>query len=103
MIAKYLINEFFCRYGCPRVLLSDRGAIFLSKIMRAVYEIFLIEKRSTTPYNPKCNGLCERLNKTLIEIISKYVNSGQTDWDDFLPYALMSYRAHKHKTTKLSP
>ena len=56
LIAKCLINEIFCRYGCPRVLLSDRGTNFLSAIMRAVYEIFLIEKRSTTPYNPKYNA-----------------------------------------------
>ena len=35
-IARLLVIEIFCRHGAPELLLSDRGANFLSDLLRCV-------------------------------------------------------------------
>ncbi|XP_071123241.1 uncharacterized protein [Mytilus edulis] len=53
----------------------------------------------TTDFRPQSGGLVERLNRSIEDIISKYVK----DCDEQLHWALMAYRSSKHETTKLSP
>ncbi|VDI66669.1 Hypothetical predicted protein [Mytilus galloprovincialis] len=60
-------------------------------------------KTRTTPYRPQSDGLVERLNRSLEEILSKYVSSNQKDWDEQLPWAFMAYRSSVHESTKFSP
>ena len=52
-----------------------------------------IEKTRTTPYRPQSDGLVERLNRTLIAMLSAFVNGNKDDWDDHLPYLMMAYKA----------
>jgi hypothetical protein len=46
-IAKALYSEIFCRFGAPRVLLSDRGQAFMSKLVNALCEIFQVKRHYT--------------------------------------------------------
>ena len=45
VIARLLVDEIIARYGAPRVLLSDRGTNFLSKLVAEVCKIFQIQNR----------------------------------------------------------
>jgi transposase InsO family protein len=50
----------------------------------------LIEKtnavhRISTAYHPQTNGLVERFNQTIQQMILKICNEDQNDWDIFLP------------------
>jgi len=51
VIARLLIDEIIARHGAPRVLLSDRGTNFLSKIVSEVCKIFQIHKVNTSSYH----------------------------------------------------
>lgn len=62
-----------------------------------------IEKTRTTPYNPKSDGLVERFNRTLEDMISKYVQPNQKNWDEVLPLVMLAYRSSVHQTTGYSP
>ena len=44
-----------------------------------------------------------RLNKTLIEMLSKVVAENQRDWDTKLGAVLWAYRTTKHATTGETP
>ena len=61
-----------------------------------------IDKTRTTAFRPQSNGLVERFNRTLEDILSKYVSQNQKDWDEKLPWALLAYRSSEHDTTKCS-
>ena len=50
-----------------------------------------IEKTRTTPYRPQSDELVKRLNRTLIAILSFFVNDNRDDWDDHLPNLMMAY------------
>ena len=92
VIARLLVDEIISRHGAPRVLLSDRGTNFLSKIVADVCKIFQIHKVNTSSYHPQTDGLVERFNSTLCQSLSMYVAKNQKDWDDFIPLILFAHR-----------
>ena len=92
VIARLLIDEIISRHGAPRVLLSDRGTNFLSKVVAEVCKIFQIQKVNTSSYHPQTDGLVERFNSTLCQSLSMYVSKNQKDWDEFIPLVLFAHR-----------
>ncbi len=84
-------------------LLSDQGPEFLSGVVREVCRIANINHIFTSAYHPQTDGLQERFNGTLIQMLSMYVNKHQTDWDQFIPYCLFAYRTAVQESTKETP
>ena len=99
-VAKILVDEIICRHGAPRELLSDRGQEFLSNLVAEVCEYFVTKKVNTTSYHPQTNGLCERFNKTLCQMLSFDCDLNQENWDTFLPMVLFAYRTSQQKTVR---
>ena len=102
-VARILINEIICRHSAPIEILSDQGRNFLSEIITEVCKYFSINKIQTTAYHPQTNGLTERFNATLCQMLSAYINEAQTNWDLYLPVVLFAYRTSKQKTTESTP
>ncbi|UYV76681.1 hypothetical protein LAZ67_14001729 [Cordylochernes scorpioides] len=57
----------------------------------------------TTAYHPQTNGLTERLNRTLGDMLSIYLDVEQNNWDSILPFATFAYNTAKLETTGFSP
>ena len=64
---------------------------------------FDIDHVSTSPYKPSTNGLIERFHRTLNEISGKVVDRAQRNWDEWIHYAVATYRATVHEVTGYSP
>lgn len=101
-VARALISEVIARHGVPQKLLTDRGANFLSALMKDVYSFLGIQKLNTTPYRPSTNGSIERFNRTLTQMLSHYTVD-QHDWDEWLPFMLFAYRTAIHESTRETP
>ena len=91
------------RHGVPAELLSDRGAAFLSTLLQEVRHLLGVHKVNTTVYHSQTDGLVERFNCTLIEMLFKKVESSGRDWDDHLPFVLFAYRASPQESTGVLP
>ncbi|GFY30385.1 hypothetical protein TNCV_4066351 [Trichonephila clavipes] len=76
-IAKFLLEEIVLRHGAPRVIITDRGAVFRSRLVSSLVDLCNIDHRFTTAYHPQTNGLTERFNKTLSDMLSMYVDVEQ--------------------------
>ena len=87
----------------PRQIHTDQGRQFESGLFKELCKKFSIDKTRTTALRPQSDGLVERFNRTLEDILSKYISQNQKDWDDQLPWVLMAYRSSEHDTTKFSP
>ena len=70
--------------------------------LKLVNYILGMEKTRTTPYHPQSDGLVERMNETLLMMLSIRAQE-EKRWDEFLPELLMAYRATVHDTTKFTP
>ena len=102
-IARLFVEGVVCRHGAPQELLSDRGANFLSDLVSEVCKLFDVKKLNTSGYHPQTNGLCERFNSTLIQMLAKAGDRFGQDWDKHLPYVLYAYRVSVQDSTKESP
>ena len=102
-VAELFVREFIPRHGVPRQLLSDRGTSFLSKVMMEVYKLLGTHKVNTTAYHPQGDGLVERMNRSLLNMLSKSADSNGSNWDERLPFILFAYRASTQESTKESP
>ena len=97
------LYQYFSRYGAPKKLLSDRGTSFLNDTIKELSTLFGVHKVNTTPYHPQTNGLTERFNKTITEILSMYVGKSHKDWDEYLPSAVMAYNSSVHSVNNETP
>ena len=101
--ADALLEHWICRFGCPDSLHSDRGTNFESELFTILLKKLEINKTRTTAFHPQSNAACERMNRTLWNMLAKVVNEHQTDWSHQLPYVLMAYRASVHESTGYTP
>ncbi len=62
-----------------------------------------IKKLTTTAYHAACNGMVERINRTLGDILTHYVNKVQNNWDKFLPFVTFAMRTACHSSVRESP
>ena len=102
-IACLLVEHVVSCHGVPAALLSDRGAAFLSKLMAEVNLLLGIHKVNTTAYHPQTDGLVERFNWTLTDMLAKTVDRSGADWDQRLPYVLFAHRSSMQQSTMESP
>lgn len=101
-IAEALL-EIFSRVGFPREILSDRGTQFTAELMREITRLVNIKQLFTTPYNPKCNGMVERMNGTLKSMLRKMCIEEPRNWDRYIPALLFAYREVPQASTGFSP
>ncbi|KII65469.1 hypothetical protein RF11_14392 [Thelohanellus kitauei] len=75
-VENILVKEFICRFGSPKTTHTDQGKIEI--------------KTRTTTYRPQSDGLIERFNPTLIQILRIMTNGGtENKWDDYKPTSLL--------------
>ena len=102
--ANRITNELvrvFSNYGLPDILHSDQGRNFESFILRQTLEAFGIKKTRTTAYHPQGDGMVERFNHSLLQLLRAYVER-QTEWEQYLPFVLFAYRTAVHTSTGVS-
>ena len=102
-IAQLLVTEVISRHGVPRDLLSDWGAAFLSSLLNEECQIMGLHKVNTTAYHSQGDGLVERFNRTLMEMLSKTVDLNGKNWDEKVPYVLFAHRTSVQESTQDSP
>lgn len=102
-VATILVQEFVCRYGVPRELHTDQGRQFESALFQEMCRLLDIEKTRTTSFHPQSDGMVERFNRTLKDMLAAVVAPDQKDWDTWLPYLMMAYRSAVHTSTGFTP
>ncbi len=100
--AAQCLIQIISRTSIPLKILSDRGTVFLSKLMSALCSMLGIDAIQTSPYRPQSNGVVERLHGTLKPMLDKAVDAG-FDWVEFLPLALFALRQIPNRDLGYSP
>ncbi|UYV72001.1 hypothetical protein LAZ67_9001526 [Cordylochernes scorpioides] len=110
-VAKFFIEDVILKHGAPRELITDRGRNFMLGAKTFLFyhraddlnNQCRITHRKTTAYHPQTNGHTERLNKTIADMLSMYVDVNQKDWDRILPFVTFAYNTAKQKSTGFTP
>ena len=102
-VAEVLVREFISRMGVPMLIHSDQGRNFESKLFLQMCRLLGIKKTRTTAFRPASNGLVERFNRTLNEMICTTTEESPLTWDRRIPLLTMAYRGTPHESTGFSP
>ncbi|KFD59554.1 hypothetical protein M514_28268 [Trichuris suis] len=97
-----VLVEIFSRMGIPDILHTDQGANFESNLLRSVLKAFGVQKTRTSAYHPQGDGLVERANRSILQMLRTYVDS-EADWKPHLALVLHAYRTVPHSSTGVAP
>uniref|UniRef100_A0A3Q1CIL1 Integrase catalytic domain-containing protein n=1 Tax=Amphiprion ocellaris TaxID=80972 RepID=A0A3Q1CIL1_AMPOC len=84
--------SFVMEHGVMELLHTDMGRQFESEVVKQLCVMLGVRKTHTTPYNPKSDGMVERLNRTVIDQL-----------DSFLPQVAFAYNTSMHSSTGFTP
>ena len=101
--AKLLFENFICHYGFPGRLHSDQGRNFESEVIEELCKIASVDKSRTTPYHPQGNGMAERFNSTLLNMLGCLEDDKKVDWKSYVPSLVHAYNSTKHDSTTYTP
>ena len=102
-LAKKVMDEYICRFGCFGSLHSDQGANVDGAVFKGLCDLIDAAKTRTTLYHPQGHGQVERLNKSLVETLCKLISDHRRDWADFVPKAVVAYNTSVHESTGFTP
>ncbi|XP_064087495.1 uncharacterized protein LOC135202170 [Macrobrachium nipponense] len=97
------LMEIFCRLDIPKEILSDRGTQFKSDLMSEINKLLCIKAIYTSPYHASCNGMVERMNGTLKNMLKKICMDNPNEWDKYINVVLFAYREIPNDSLKFSP
>ena len=98
-VALVFVNDFVCQFGVLESLHTDLGKNFESALKKEICQLFGVRKTRTTPYHPQSDGLVERFNKTVLEMLSMAVQQDEDKWYLLLPSLLLAYPTSVHEST----
>ncbi|CAB1110683.1 unnamed protein product [Ectocarpus sp. CCAP 1310/34] len=98
-----LVQQYIPRWGCLHTFLSDRGAELTAPMSREIYRMQGTVKMFTSSYHPQTNGMVERLNHTLCQMLSHLIADDQKNWDEYLSTAIAAHNNNMSRGTGLSP
>ena len=93
----------FSHVGFPTTLTSDNGTQFTSEMFEEFLKGLGTRHQLTPPYHAQSNGLVERFNGTLKQILKKLCFECPKEWHLHLPAVLFAYRDAPHAATGFSP
>ena len=102
-IANVFVSHFVSRFGAPDVLHTDQGRNFESALFKEVCLLLGVQKTRTTPYHPQSDGLVERFNRTLLDLLSIASREDEQNWDLCIPAVMLAYRTSVQESTGCTP
>ena len=103
-IAEHLVGKIYTKFGPPERVLTDQGTNFQSDLIKKrVNQLFQIEPIRTTSYHPQTDGLVERFNRTLCDMLACYVNEEPEQWDKYLDFVTFAYNTSQQTSIDSCP
>lgn len=103
-VADIIFLAWMKRYGCPNEIHSDQGRQYESSLFRELCRLLEVKKCCTAPLHARSDGMVERMNRTVKEMLSKYTKPVyQRGWDIHLDFLTMAYNNTPHESTGVTP
>ena len=97
------MKNIICKYGIPRVLVSDNGKQFDNSSFRDFCSQLGIKNHYSSPAHPQTNGQVEVMNRSLLKIIKTPLDEVNGVWPEVLPSVLWTYRTTARTPTGETP
>ena len=102
-VAREFVLNIVLKFGSHAQILTDQVSNFLSDLFKNMCKLLSIKKIQTTAFHPESNGSLERNHRILMEYLRHYVCEDQSNWDEWIPYAVYVYNTTVHTNTAYTP
>ena len=102
-ILSFISRCIICRFGIPRVLVSDNGKQFDNDSFRDICSQLGIRNHYSSPPHPQANRQVEVTNRSLLKIIKTRLQGAKGIWPKELPSVLWAYRTTARTPTGETP
>ena len=76
-VKNFVWKSILCKFGVPRVLVSDNGRQFDNALFKDFCEHFGIQNHYSSPAHPQANGQAEVTNRSLLKIIKTHLEGAK--------------------------
>ena len=101
-VATAFFESFISRYSAPVNIVFDHGPQFISAVFKDFCRNLEIKHVFTVPYRPQSNQ-AERVNRTLIQMISAYIKNCHDTWNQFIQQFAFALRSSVLDSTGKTP
>ncbi|KAK7909313.1 hypothetical protein WMY93_013997 [Mugilogobius chulae] len=101
-VVKALV-KFFSLFGLPKVVQTDQGTNFMSRVFAQVAKELNITHCFSSAYHPESQGALERFHQTLKSMLRAYCLEFEKEWDDGIHLLLFAAREMVQESTGFSP
>lgn len=101
--ARLMFDNVVKYHGVPDSIISDRDTRFTSNFWRELAKVMGIKLRLSSAFHPETDGLCERANRTVIQLLRNDSNLKANNWTDNLTAVEMAVNNYQQSSTQQSP
>lgn len=101
ILVKIFRELILSRFGVPKILVSDNGSQFTSRIFKKYLDDLGVHQQFTAPYTPQENPT-KRVNRTIKTIIAQLYEQQHKTWDEYLPEIMLAYNTSVSESTGYS-
>jgi transposase InsO family protein len=91
------------RHGSTLELVSNNGPAFIAQLYKSFCKRVGTTNIMVSSYHPEANGLVERWNATLIQMLRFFVDRQRDDWDVFLSAVTFAFNTSLSPVTNSTP
>lgn len=97
------LTKFFSLFGLPKVVQTDQGSNFMSRLFAQVLKQLQIKHLCSSAYHPESQGALERFHQTLKSMLRTYCLEFQKEWDEGVHLQLFAIREVVQESLGFSP
>ena len=102
-VRSFIWRYIICRFGIPRVLISNNGRQFDNELFRNFCSQLGIKNHYSSPAHPLANGQVKVTNRSLLKIIKTRLEGAKGIRPEELPSILWAYRTTARTPTGKTP
>jgi hypothetical protein len=102
-IAEKVLEQWICRRGCPRFILSDNARELVGDVATSLCKLLNIQKETVTTYHHPASGLVERVHTYAHSIMRSSQPQRLSQWDEFLPFIQFAIMTHEIDASGVTP
>jgi hypothetical protein len=102
-LAELYMSKIVCLHGVPKKIVPDRGTQFTSRFWERLHEALDTQLHFSFAYHPQTDGLTERVNQILKDMLRACALQYGRSWDKSMQYAKFSYNNSYQESMKMAP
>lgn len=95
-VADYFIKQIIRLHGIPKIMVSNRDKVFLSKFWQKLITKNGTKLKLSTAYHPESDGQMEIVNKTIEIYLRATIYNNPQSWVELLPWTELWYNTAFH-------